>query len=63
MTDVVNLNQFGKNQRRAEKKRAAEANRVRFGRTRAEREATDATRAARDKSLDGKKTSPENDDA
>jgi hypothetical protein len=57
------LNQFRKNQRRAEKKRAAETNRVRFGRTRAEREATDATRAARDKSLDGKKTSPENDDA
>jgi hypothetical protein len=53
MTDVVNLNQFRKNKRRAEKKRAAEANRVRFGRTRAEREATDAT----------KKTSPENDDA
>ena len=63
MTDVVNLNQFRKNQRRAEKKRAAEENRVRFGRTRPEREATDATRAARDKSLDGKKTSPENDDA
>ena len=62
MTDVVNLNQFGKNQRRAEKKRAAEANRVRFGRTRAEREAADATRAARNNSLDGKKIIPEDDD-
>ena len=63
MSDVVNLNQFRKNQRRAEKKRAAEANRVRFGRTRAEREAADATRLARDKTLDGKLISPEDDDA
>ncbi len=63
MTDVVNLNQFRKNRRRTEKKRAAEANRVRFGRTKAEREASDAARAARDKSLDGKKISPEDDDA
>lgn len=62
MTDIVNLNQFRKNQRRAEKKRAAEANRARFGRTKAEREATDAARAARDKLLDGKKISPETDD-
>jgi hypothetical protein len=63
MTDVVNLNQFRKNQLRAEKKRAAEANRVRFGRTKAEREAADATRAACDKSLDGKRISLEDDDA
>lgn len=59
MTNVVNLNRFRKNQRRAEKQRAAEANRVRFGRTKAEREATDAAKAARDKSLDGKKISTE----
>ena len=62
MTDVVNLNQFRKNQRRAEKKRAAEANRVRFGLTKAEREASDMARATRDTSLDGKKISPEDDD-
>lgn len=59
MSDVVNLNRFRKNQLRAEKQRAAEANRVRFGRTKAEREATDAAKAARDKSLDGKKISNE----
>lgn len=59
MSDVVNLNRFRKNQLRAEKQRAAEANRVRFGRTKAEREAADAAQAARDKSLDGKKISNE----
>jgi hypothetical protein len=63
MTDVVNLNQFRKKRRRAEKKRAAEANRVRFGRTKEEREASDAARDARNKALDGKKISAEDDDA
>ena len=63
MTDVVNLNQFRKNRRRAEKKRAAEANRVRFGRTKEERERSDAASEARNKALDGKKIAREDDDA
>ncbi|MAI49776.1 MAG: DUF4169 domain-containing protein [Rhodospirillaceae bacterium] len=63
MTDVVNLNQFRKNQRRAEKQRAAEANCARFSRTKAERGATDALRAARKKLLDGKKISPAADNS
>ena len=58
MTEIVNLNQFRKNKRRADKKRAAENNRLKFGRTKAEREATEATQAAKNKELDGKKVTP-----
>ena len=49
MGDVVGLGKFRKERARAEDKRRAEENRVRFGRTRAEREATDKeeTRATR----------------
>jgi hypothetical protein len=54
MGDVVNLNRFRKAKARDEKQRQAEANRVRFGRTTAEkkREAAEAERGTKD--LDGK---------
>lgn len=38
MGDVVNLNRFRKKKERAEKARIAEANRAKFGRTKAERD-------------------------
>ncbi len=62
MTDVVNLNQFRKDRRRAEKKRVAAENRVKFGRTKTERKAADAAKAASEDLLDGKKISTEDDD-
>ncbi len=55
MTDIVNLNQFRKNRRRAEKNSEAENNRIKFGRTKEEREAAQTARSALDHRLDGKK--------
>tara|TARA_R110000868_G_scaffold4155_33_gene25574 strand:+ start:686 stop:880 length:195 start_codon:yes stop_codon:yes gene_type:complete len=56
MTEIVNLNRVRKDKRRADKKRVAENNRIRFGRTKAERKAAEAANAAREKALDGKKS-------
>ena len=58
MTEIVNLNQFRKNKRRAEEKRVAANNRLEFGRTKAERETAAAEKAAKEKDLDGKKAHP-----
>lgn len=58
MTEIVNLNQFRKNKRSGEKKRIAANNRVEFGRTKTERDAAAAEKAAREKDLDGKKADP-----
>ncbi|MGA3305884.1 MAG: DUF4169 family protein [Stellaceae bacterium] len=55
MAETINLNRFRKAQKRAERQKRAEANRVAFGRTKAERENNrgEAEKTARD--LDGKK--------
>ena len=55
MGDVVNLNRFRKTRDRAERAKEAEANRIRFGRTKAEkdRDRQEAERRAQD--LNGKK--------
>ena len=55
MGDVVNLNRFRKRRARDEDERRAGENRVRFGRTKAEREkeARTADKAAKD--LEGKR--------
>lgn len=55
MGDVINLNRARKAKARASERAAAEANRVRFGRTKGEKERDriEAERAA--KSLDGAK--------
>lgn len=61
MSEIVNLNKARKARDRIAAKRTAEANRLSFGRTRAERE---AARAARDRDaarLDGHKR--DDDDA
>lgn len=54
MAEIINLRQIRKQRERAEKEAKAAANRRRFGRTKAERRASEAEedRAARD--LDGK---------
>lgn len=58
MGDVINLNQARKARERQEKIRQADANRLRFGRTKAEkrRDGAEAEKSRRD--LDGKKKSP-----
>lgn len=53
MTDIVNLNQFRKSRRRAEKERKAAENRVHFGRTRAQRALDQSEIAAAQRLLDG----------
>ena len=55
MADIVNLNRFRKMRRKEEREKTAEENRIRFGRTKAEklRDRQDAER--READLDGKK--------
>ena len=55
MSKVVNLNRFRKDKARQDKRAEADANAVKFGRTKAEKSLTDARndKAARD--LDGHK--------
>ncbi len=58
MGDVVNLNQFRKEQARTAEKRAARENRAKFGRSGSEKRAerTEEDKARRD--IDGKKREP-----
>ncbi|MGE0153394.1 MAG: DUF4169 family protein [Reyranellaceae bacterium] len=58
MGDVINLNQVRKARERQEKARQADANRLRHGRSKAEklRETAEAEKLRRD--LEGKKKSP-----
>lgn len=53
--DVVNLRQFRKSKARAEKNARAEENRVKFGRTKAERQAERAEKDKAHRHLDGHK--------
>ena len=55
MADVVNLNQFRKAKARTEKEKRASENRVKFGRTKAEKQAEDTNQALIEKKLKGKK--------
>ena len=56
MSEIVNLNQFRKSKHRADKKKSAEINRAKFGRTKVERDAAKAARSAVENELDGKET-------
>ena len=51
--EIINLNKVRKAKARAEKEQRAEENRVRHGRTKAERDADDARRSAENVHLDG----------
>ena len=55
MGDVVNLNQFRKKRERAAKAQKRAASRARSGRTKAERQVTQAEAARGDTALDGKR--------
>lgn len=59
--EIVNLRQYRKEKQRQERARAAEQNRARFGRNKAQRreDATDRKRSEQD--LDGKQFDPESD--
>ncbi len=50
--DVVNLRQFRKTKVRSEKEAKAEQNRISFGRTKAEKQLTDALNRKAEKTLD-----------
>jgi len=55
MGDIVNLNRFRKQQERRRKESEAAGNRVRFGRTKAERTQDRTEEERRNRDLDGKK--------
>jgi len=55
MGDVVNLNRFRKRRARDDDERQAAENRVRFGRTKAEREKASRTADKAAKDLEGKR--------
>jgi len=55
MAEIVNLNRARKAKLRADATKQAEANRARFGRTKAEKQAEAAEQARRDALLDGVK--------
>jgi hypothetical protein len=55
MAEIVNLNRVRKAKARSDAGKAAEANRAKFGRTKAERDTEAAEQARRDALLDGAK--------
>lgn len=61
MADVVNLNQFRKRKTRADQTKKAHDNRIKFGRTKANKRQDEAEREKRNRELDGK-VIPENSD-
>lgn len=52
MADIINLQNFRKQKARAEKAANADHNRVKFGRTKAEKQLTKAEQALADKRID-----------
>jgi len=55
MAEIVNLNRFRKAQKRATDERQAEANRVKFGRSKAEKQNDRRTADKQQQELDSKK--------
>jgi hypothetical protein len=55
MAEIINLNRIRKERDRAAKAKTADENRARFGRTKEERERTEANTRKAEKSLDDKK--------
>lgn len=62
MGDVINLNKFRKERQREAEKRAARENRVRFGRTGADKATDIASLKKAESELDGKKREAPEDD-
>ncbi len=63
MAEIVNLKRARKQKARAERERAAENNRLRFGRSAAERKQTAALKDLEARTLEGKRRKPEDPDA
>lgn len=61
MGEVIGLGKFRKARDRAEDKRRAEENRIRFGRSRAERETVEKEADRADRLLDGHRRDDERD--
>ena len=55
MADIVNLRRARKAQKKQAKEEAAQANRVAFGRTKAEKKLSSALKSMQEKGLDGQK--------
>lgn len=55
MSEIVNLRQVRKNKARAEREREAEANRLRFGRTKAQKKADKQAKQREGRAVDDKK--------
>lgn len=62
MADIINLNRIRKERARAEKAGDAAGNRAKFGRTKAEREATKAQEEKRRKALESHRVESTDDD-
>lgn len=58
MTEIVNLKRARKGKARAQKEAAASANRVAFGRTKAEKQGAELEAGAASRKLDGHKREP-----
>ena len=56
--EIINLKQARKNRARAEAEKQAEENRLKFGRSKAEKTLTAAEKELADKNLDGSKLDP-----
>ena len=59
MSNVINLNTARKKKQRAEQDKTAEENRVKFGRTKADKALSSKNRVLADKTLDGMKNNDE----
>lgn len=55
MAEIISLSKARKAKARAEKDATAEANRIKFGRTKAERQKIDTEKSKADKHIDGHK--------
>jgi hypothetical protein len=62
MAEIINLRRARKETARGERKNEAEANRVRFGRTKAQKAADADSEARRRQALDGKRLVPDTSD-
>lgn len=61
--DIVNLRQFRKKAARTGKERQAEENRIRFGRTKAEKQLTNALNEQESRKLEAGRIEPEDSEA
>ncbi|MCR4377401.1 MAG: DUF4169 family protein [Rhodospirillales bacterium] len=62
MADVVNLNQFRKGKTRADQTKKAHDNRIKFGRSKADKDKDEAAREKHKRELDGKIITDNSDD-